>query len=81
MLPLFLIFFFFWVSFGAVLYRRVFLAASTGTWKPVRNAHFGQNYSAHPIDTKKADGPIILVNIVSRTYTARLAKGRLEGQF
>jgi hypothetical protein len=38
----------------------------------------GQHY-LYPIG-QKTDRPIALVNIVSRTYTARLAKERLEGQ-
>ena len=56
--------------------RPVFHAALTVTWKPV---------SARPcnfiLPESLADNSDTLVNIISRTYTARLAKERLEGQF
>lgn len=57
-------------------HRPVFRAALTVTWKPV---------SARPcnfiLTESLADNSDTLVNIISRTYTARLAKERLEGQF
>ncbi len=44
----------------------------------LRDAPVANIPSTH--STLKTDRSIALVNIVSRTYTARLAKERLEGQ-
>jgi len=57
-------------------HRRVSRAALIDTWKHVskRRSHF-----PNELDTLTKIN-WLLVNIVSRTYTARLAKERLEGQ-